>query len=149
MNSIIMEENGDPAISLNNVLHKINTDGLIVGMIHKIIQENDKKEEITQIFYFKGAVHTARGFSIFSEENQITKFLAFKTIIDMIPLLNQMIESIPVLQIGNQNNYTIVYRVTENKILPIIKTSIGYQALKQCMEILEENDDNIIEYMEQ
>ena len=138
MYTIIRKENGDPAISLTNVLHKTNTDGMIVGAIHKIIHHNNNIEEITQFFYFKGSVHTARGFSAIQNENIMPAYIAFKTAIESIPILNQFINIKPFKDDGN--DYTLVYMMPKNSILPFIKESLGYVSLKQAIEIISEDD---------
>ena len=138
MNKILHSENGDPTISLNNIIGKMNTDGFIVAVLHYVKIVEGTPEETTQVYYSKGSTHQATGLSVVNEIG----FFALQTIVNLIPSMPNFIQ----IQRFQENNIEAVidYSIPEDKILPIIKVSSGYVAYKQCLDILMEQKIKII-----
>jgi len=137
MDKILFSENGDPTISLNNIIGKMNTDGFIVAVLHYVKIVDHEPEETTQIFYSKGGTHQATGLSIANEIG----FLALQTVVNLIPSMPNFIQ---LQNLSETNIETIIdFSIPEDRILPIIKTSSGYVAYKQCLNILIEQEEKI------
>jgi len=156
-NIFLLEENGTPQNSLQNLYIFEREHGPIVGTIHRL--EVKTMSESSAFFFDDGHIHNTLGLSLYDKSKDAIKIVALKAALCRIPLLSQALEGITVLEFIERedvqefienDNLTIVFifRPVSGsglEIRPLIDSK-GYTALDNAMQkLLDAENNEVIE----
>ncbi len=138
-------ETGDPSVSFGNVESLINAHGLLIGAIHMVAPSG---ESITNLYFFRGYVHTATGFDLPKNQDS-PKGLAFVMALGNISGWNMTTDLPKFSQLGFtdfeketlKNGKNIYYIFRASRPSSYVNSSVGSICMVNAIALLEERKD--------